>query len=84
MLGAIAGAAVAVALSPLFPIGIGRIADPDVGWHLDAAVVVGGMLATVVCVAALAVIIAARADAATESTACARLRCAHAAAVDGR
>ena len=25
--------AVAVGLSPLFPVGIGRIADPDVGWH---------------------------------------------------
>ena len=78
VLGAIAGAAVAVTLSPLFPIGIGRIADPDVGWHLDAAVVVGGMHATVVCVAALAVILAARADFGDRVNLSARLRCAHA------
>jgi hypothetical protein len=32
----------AVALSPRFPIGLGRRVDPDVGLHVDVPVVVGG------------------------------------------
>ena len=36
-LGAAAAGFGAVVLSPLFPVGIGRIADPDVGWHVDWA-----------------------------------------------
>ena len=40
--GGLGAIVIAVALSPLFPVGIGRIADPDVGVHLDPAVVVAG------------------------------------------
>ena len=57
--GGLGAIAIAVALSPLFPVGIGRIADPDVGVHLDPAVVVAGMAATLMVVTALAVLAAA-------------------------
>src|SRR5262249_2179020 len=60
VLGAVGGACIAVALSPLFPVGIGRIADPDVGWHADVLVLAGGMVATVACVTMLTVVTAAR------------------------
>jgi hypothetical protein len=33
---------VAVLLSPRFPIGLGRRIDPDVGWHFDLPIVLGG------------------------------------------
>jgi hypothetical protein len=55
--GAGAGLAVvgAVAVSPLFPVGIARRADPDVGWHADWLVLGFGMIliAVVVVVVAL-------------------------------
>jgi hypothetical protein len=35
-------ALVAIALSPRFPIGLGRRVDPDIGLHVDVLVVVGG------------------------------------------
>ena len=57
--GGLGAIVIAVALSPLFPVGIGRIADPDVGVHLDPAVVVAGMAATLVVVTAVAVVAAA-------------------------
>ena len=50
--------AVAVALSPRFPIGLGRRVDPDVGLHLDltavgaGAVLLGAVLASAVAAAA--------------------------------
>ena len=37
---------VAMALSPLFPIGIGAAAEPDPGVHLDSAAVAAGVLFT--------------------------------------
>ncbi len=39
---AVVSVVLAVALSPRFPIGLGRRVDPDVGVHLDALVVLGG------------------------------------------
>ena len=42
LVAAAAAVIVAVVLSPRFPIGLGREVDPDVGWHLDLPVVVGG------------------------------------------
>jgi hypothetical protein len=55
VVGAVSGAGLAVALSPLFPIGLGRVADPDVGAHADWPVLIVGVGATVVCVVLLAV-----------------------------
>jgi hypothetical protein len=40
----ITGVGVAIALSPRFPIGLGRRVDPDVGLHVDLPVVLGGAL----------------------------------------
>ncbi len=61
---ALCGAAVAVvgaaALSPLFPLGVARRADPDVGVHVDWVVAAAGYAAVVVAVAAIAVAAAVR------------------------
>ena len=61
---ALCGAAVAVvgaaALSPLFPLGVARRADPDVGVHVDWVVAAAGFAAVVVAVAAIAVAAAVR------------------------
>ena len=58
------GATVAVvgaaALSPLFPLGVARRADPDVGVHVDWVVAAAGFAAVVVAVAAIAVAAAVR------------------------
>ena len=59
----LAGAAlalvVAVVMSPLFPVGIGRVADPDVGLHADAEVLAAGFLLTLVATVALSLVSAA-------------------------
>ena len=60
VVGATLGVVVAAALSPLFPVGIGRIADPDVGVHADAVVFGIGAVLTVVLVAALGFLTALR------------------------
>ena len=52
--GAIVGVAIAAATSPLMPIGLARVAEPNTGFALDAAVIGLGVLATVVIVLALA------------------------------
>ena len=59
LLGAALGMVVAGALSPLFPVGIGRIADPDVGFHVDLAVSVIGFVLTFTVVALLGLATAA-------------------------
>jgi hypothetical protein len=46
--GTLLGVAGAIALSPLFPVGIARLADPDVGLHVDWLVVVVGASITAV------------------------------------
>jgi len=51
----------AVAASPLFPIGIARRADPDLGVHLDGFVLTLGILALAAVVVAVAVLAALRA-----------------------
>ena len=65
LVAALGGAVVAVvgaaALSPLFPLGVARRADPDVGAHVDWVVVAAGFAATVVAVAVIAVAAAVRA-----------------------
>jgi hypothetical protein len=57
--GAVAAVALAVALSPLFPVGPARGVDPDVGLHADATVLVLGAGAVValaaICGAAVGV-----------------------------
>jgi ABC-type lipoprotein release transport system permease subunit len=59
LLGGCAGAGlavvVAIAVSPLFPVGIGRVADPDVGLHADALVLLVGASLAVFAVVVLAV-----------------------------
>jgi ABC-type lipoprotein release transport system permease subunit len=51
--GALVGAVVAIAASPLLPTGLARTAEPDLGVHLDAVVLSLGATATVVVVVAL-------------------------------
>jgi FtsX-like permease family len=53
----VAAVGVAVALSPAFPLGLARRADPDPGWHADWLVLVPG--AVVVALAAGAVCVVA-------------------------
>jgi hypothetical protein len=54
----------AVAVSPLFPVGLARIADPSLGIRADGAVVVIGALATVIATVVCAAPAARRAAAA--------------------
>lgn len=58
--GGIVGAAVAIAASPIFPIGLARTAEPTPGVALDLTVVGGGVAATLVVVVALASVPALR------------------------
>jgi ABC-type lipoprotein release transport system permease subunit len=51
--GALVGALVAIAVSPLLPTGLARTAEPDLGVHLDAVVLGLGATATVAVVVAL-------------------------------
>ena len=48
--GAALGIVVAVLMSPLFPVGIARVADPDVGLHADAVVLAAGATVTTMAV----------------------------------
>ena len=59
--GAVVAVAGAAALSPLFPLGVARRADPDVGAHVDWVVVAAGFAATVVAVAVIPFTAAVRA-----------------------
>jgi hypothetical protein len=52
--GAVLATLLAAAMSPLFPTGLARTAEPDVGLHVDAAVLVLGALGLVVVVVLLA------------------------------
>ena len=52
--GAIIGVGAAAAASPLMPIGLARVAEPDTGFSLDVLVLGAGALATVVVVMVLA------------------------------
>ena len=61
--GAVAATALAVAVSPLFPVGLARIADPSLGMRADPVVSLAGALATVLVTVACAVPAAWRAAA---------------------
>ena len=50
---------VAIAMSPLFPVGIGRVADPDIGVHADAQVLAVGAVVTLLAAILVAVLAAA-------------------------
>jgi len=52
--GAGVGAAVAISMSPLFPVGIGRVADPGVGVHVDGVALAIGIAVTMAVVVVLA------------------------------
>jgi ABC-type lipoprotein release transport system permease subunit len=58
--GAAAGVAVAVALSPVAPLGEARLADPDPGLRADGLVLGAGAPATVLLVLALGAVVAGR------------------------
>ncbi len=58
--GAVAGVAIAVALSPIAPLGEARLADPDPGPRADGLVLAIGALATVVLVLAIGAVVAGR------------------------
>jgi hypothetical protein len=62
-LAACLGLAVAVALSPVFPIGEGRRVDPDVGVHADWVVVAIGLLVLILVLVAVAAWVGQRAEA---------------------
>jgi len=62
---ALAGTVAAIAVSPVMPTGLARIAEPDPGLEVDALVVGLGAAATVVIVTALGAWAAWRASAAT-------------------
>ena len=53
--GAVAAGLLAVAVSPLFPVGLARVAEPYPGLRVDGVVVVLGALATVLATVACAV-----------------------------
>jgi len=58
--GAVLAALGAIAASPLFPIGVGRRADPDLGLHLDWLVLGVGVVAIAAAVTAIAFVAARR------------------------
>jgi ABC-type lipoprotein release transport system permease subunit len=58
--GSILAGVVAVALSPAFPVGLARRADPDPGVHLDGLVVGLGLLAALAVSAAIVAVVARR------------------------
>ncbi len=62
-LAAALGPAVAVALSPVFPIGEGRRVDPDVGVHADWVVVAIGLLVLILVLVPVAALVGHRAGA---------------------
>jgi len=59
--GALLAVVGAVAASPLFPIGVARRADPDLGVHVDGSVLTPGMLGLAAVVGTIAVLAALRA-----------------------
>lgn len=58
LLGAVGAGAVAIALSPLFPRGLARRAEPQPGVRIDAVVIAGGVVATTLIVLATTATIA--------------------------
>jgi ABC-type lipoprotein release transport system permease subunit len=52
--GAMGAVPTAIALSPLFPLQMARRADPDVGFHTDAAVLIVGVVIVILIVATTA------------------------------
>jgi len=60
-IGALVALLGAVALSPLFPLGVARLADPNIGWHTDWVVLGAGVVALVIPIAAIALLAAVRA-----------------------
>jgi hypothetical protein len=58
--GVLGSVVLAIALSPLFPVGLGRLADVDVGWHVDLAVIALGATTTLLCVCALRIVTSRR------------------------
>jgi ABC-type lipoprotein release transport system permease subunit len=60
LLGLGGGIVVAVALSPIFPLGGARRADPDAGLHADLVVLGVGLAVAVLLLAAVAVMVAGR------------------------
>jgi ABC-type antimicrobial peptide transport system permease subunit len=58
--GAVLAAIGAVSLSPLFPVGVARQADPSLGVHVDWVVVAPGIVGVVVAVLAIAFVAAYR------------------------
>ena len=60
VVGSVLAGPIAVGLSPLLPLGLSRRADPDLGVHLDLAVVVVGVLVTSVIGAMMIVFVAVR------------------------
>ncbi|MGZ4691483.1 MAG: FtsX-like permease family protein [Acidimicrobiia bacterium] len=66
--GGLVVAAVAVAVSPILPIGIARRADPNPGFHVDWAVLGLGVLMLAVFVLGVALLASARATGATSLT----------------
>jgi ABC-type lipoprotein release transport system permease subunit len=57
--GAALAVVVAVAMSPLFPVGIGRVADPEVGVHADVEVLAIGAALTLLLAVFIALLAAA-------------------------
>jgi hypothetical protein len=51
----------AVALSPLFPVGVARLADPSVGWHSDWVVLGVGVVGVATAIAGIASVAALQA-----------------------
>jgi FtsX-like permease family len=58
--GLVGGVVLAVAASPLLPLGIGRRADPDVGVHVDTLALALGCLGGLVLLVGAAALVAAR------------------------
>ncbi|MGI9029863.1 MAG: hypothetical protein ACR2HP_07735, partial [Ilumatobacteraceae bacterium] len=58
--GAVLAPVVAILLSPLFPVGLARRYDPDVGFHVDAVVLAIGVVGLVVLLGGVVVIAASR------------------------
>ena len=67
VVGGIAAVTGGVLLSPLFPVGVARDADPDVGFHVDWIVAALGIAAVVMCVLAMALVAAVRATSPTRT-----------------
>jgi putative ABC transport system permease protein len=60
VVGAVGAVLVAIGLSPLFPAGLSRRADPDAGLHADTVVLALGALGSIVASGTVALIVARR------------------------